>query len=155
MNLAHTFATEILAFRRELSAIDMRPNVLQHRVDGVMYTSAKLPARVGLELGPRVISLLGPGLARLLAAADSDEIPVDKLAAALVIVAERAMRDGLVPLALDLLARTQCAAFRGGGDGPITADRFDDHFAGEYLHLIKVCALVLAHNFRGPTVGVR
>lgn len=152
---AEVYARALLAFAAELKAVDLKTSTVQHRIDGVMYTSTKFPARVGLELMPRVTALVGSGLLRLVAAGDMQTLPIDRLAAALVAVADRALRDGLVPLVLDLLRHTQCGAFRDGGQGPITPDKFDTHFAGEYMHLLKVCALALAHNFRGPTFGSR
>lgn len=149
------YAEALLAFAAEMAALNLRPSTIQHKIDGVTYTSTKLPARVGLELMPRVTTLVGSGLLRLIATGEVDALPIDRLASALVAVADRALRDGLAPLVLDLLASVQCGAFRDGGEGKITADKFDSHFAGEYLHLLKVCALALAHNFRGPTFGVR
>ncbi len=150
---AEVYARAIMAFAAELRAVDLKPSTIQYRIDGVTYTSTKFPARVGLELMPRVTALVSSGLLRLVAVGDLDTLPIDRLVASLVAIADRALRDGLVPLVLDLLARVQCGAFRGGGQGPITPDKFDEHFAGEYVHLLKVCALALAHNFRGPTFG--
>lgn len=152
---AAAYAAALLAFAAELRSIDLKPSTIQHKIDGVTYTSTKFPARTGLELLPRVTTLVGSGLLKLIATGDGDGVPIDRLAVAMVAIADRAMRDGLVPLVLDLLACTQCGAFRGGGDGKITPDKFDEHFAGEYMHLLKVCALALAHNFRGPTFGSR
>lgn len=147
-------AKGVSEFAAELRALNLRESTIQFKIDGITYTSTKLPARTGLELWPRVTALLGAGLLRLIVAGES-ELGMDKLAAALVVVSERAMRDGLVPLVLDLLARMQCGALRGGGQGQITPDVFDTHFAGEYGHLLKVCAFALAHNLRGPTYGAR
>jgi hypothetical protein len=150
---AEIYAKALLAFAADLRAVDLKPSTVQHKLDGVMYTSTKLPARVGLELLPRITTLLGAGMLRLVATGEGEGLSIDRLAAALVATADRALRDGLVPLVLELLANTQCGALRDGGEGKFTPDRFDSHFAGDYLHLLKVCALVLAHNFRGPTFG--
>lgn len=152
---AEIYAKALLAFASEMRSIDLKPSTIQHKIDGVVYTSTKFSARTGLELLPRVTTLVGAGLLRLIATGEAEGLPIDRLALALVAIADRALRDGLVPLVLDLLGSTQCGAFRGGGDGKITPDKFDEHFAGEYLHLLKVCALALAHNFRGPTFGSR
>lgn len=152
---ATVYAQALLAFAAELRAVDLKASTIQHKIDGVCYTSSKFPARTGLELLPRVTTLVGAGLLRLVATGEAETMPIDRLAFALVAIADRAMRDGLVPLVLDLLGSTQCGAFRDGGQGKITPDKFDTHFAGEYVHLLKVCALALAHNFRGPTFGSR
>jgi hypothetical protein len=152
---AEAYAQALVAFAAELRAVDLKPSTIMHKIDGVMYTSTKFPARTGLELMPRVTTLIGAGLLRLVATGEAETMPIDRLAFALVAIADRAMRDGLVPLVLDLLGSMQCGAFRDGGEGKITPDKFDTHFAGEYVHLLKVCALALAHNFRGPTFGSR
>ena len=152
---AELYAKALLAYAAEMRSIDLKPSTIQHKIDGVMYTSIKFPARTGLELMPRVTTLIGSGLLRLVATGEAESLPIDRLALALVAIADRALRDGLTPLVLDLLAHVQCGAFKDGGDGKITGDKFDTHFAGEYLHLLKVCALALAHNFRGPTFGSR
>lgn len=152
---AAIYAKALLAFAAEMRAIDLKPSTIQYKIDGICYTSTKFPARTGLELMPRVTTLVGAGLLRLVATGEAESMPIDRLAHALVAIADRALRDGLVPLVLDLLGSTQCGAFRDGGEGKITPDKFDTHFAGEYVHLLKVCALALAHNFRGPTFGAR
>jgi hypothetical protein len=150
---AASAAAAVVSFMSKLKGVNLRENMVQLEIDGLVYTSVKLPARVGLELAPRVTSLLGAGLLRLVVTAEIEELGADKIAAALVMVSDRAMRDGLVPLVLDLLQKTQCGKLRGGGEGPVVP-AFDSHFAGEYGHLLAVCAFVLAHNFRGPTYGV-
>lgn len=140
-----------MTFATALSGVDCKPRTVQHTIDDLVYTSTKVPASIGLELLPRVTALLGAGLTRAIATGDAADLD----AGAVVRVADRAMRDGLVPLVRDLLQRMKCSrtpAYPNGGD--VLAD-FDEHFAGEYLHLAKVCAFALAHNFRGPTYGGR
>ena len=143
----------VAAYMTELRALDCTPYTVQFRIDGLMYTSEKLPASRGLDVGPRVTALLGTGILRLIVGASEDGLGADQIAAAIVSISDRAMRDGLVPLVLAVLERTSCGKLRGGGDGKVVP-KFDEHFAGEYGHLLKVCAFVLAHNFRGPTYGV-
>lgn len=143
----------VSAYMGELRELDCKGHVVQFSIDGLVYTSEKLPARAGLDIGPRVTALLGTGILRLIVGTDDEGIGADQIAAALVSISDRAMRDGLVPLVLALLDRTSCGKLRGGGDGKVVP-KFDEHFAGEYGHLLKVCAFVLAHNFRGPTYGV-
>lgn len=152
-------AARVLAFAARLKSEDLRKNLVQFEIDGLMYTSTKLPARVGLELFPRVSALLGAGLLRLVVTQEVEELGADRIMAALVLVSERAMRDGLVPLVLDLLRETQCGTLRDEMDkegrpkgGPVVPS-FDTHFRGEYGHLLAVCAFVLAHNYKGPTLG--
>jgi len=133
--------------------VDLRPSTVMFKIDGLTYTSSKLPARVGLEIWPRVSALLGAGLLRLAVTQEVDEMPADRIMAALIVVSDRAMRDGIVPLVLDLLRNTQCDRIRDQREGGYVAPHFDAHFAGEYGHLLKVCAFVLSHNLRGPTYG--
>lgn len=140
-----------VAFGESLKALDCKPGVVQLEIDGLVYTSTKLPTSLGLELWPRVTALLGAALTRSLVTSDAAGIDPGGL----VRVAERAMRDGLVPLVRDLLRKTQCGKLRSTGkDGDVLSD-FDEHFAGDYGHLLKVCVFVLTHNLRGPTYGVR
>lgn len=136
------------AFAKQVAAVDCKPRAIQFSIDGLVYTSVKLPAGVGLELWPRVVALLGSGLTRGLATGEGE---VDL--SAFVRVADKAMKDGLLPLVRDLLVRMQCNKLFTTGQPGLVNDDFDEHFAGEYAHLGKVCVLALAHNLRGPTYG--
>ena len=140
-----------LAFARELGKVDCKPTTVQHPIDGLMYTSSKLPARQGLDLWARLTSLLGPALLRAIATSETEGLDPR----ALVIVAERAMRDGLGTLVESILSRVQCNKLAHTEESGHVVPRLDDHFAGEYLHLLKVCAFAVAHNLRGPTYGAR
>lgn len=138
-----------IAFGEEIKALDCKPGFVQLRIDGLMYTSTKLPASAGLALWPRVTALLGAALTKAVVTGESSDMDPGVL----VRLAERAMRDGLVDLIRDLLARTDCFCLRSTGKPGKVAEDFDAHFAGEYAHLLKVCVFVLTHNLRGPTYG--
>jgi hypothetical protein len=140
-----------LAFGEELKALDCKPAFVQLKIDGLVYTSTKLPASRGLELWPRVTALLGAALARAVVTGDGSGIGAD----AILRLAERAMTDGLLPLVRDLLSKTDCSNVGRTGKAGRVMDGFDDHFSGEYGHLLKVCVLALTHNLRGPTYGAR
>jgi hypothetical protein len=144
-------ATGAKAYLAQLAAVDCKPRTVQMRIDGVMYTSSKLPASIGLELWPRLTALCGSALVRAVATSDMSGFD----ARVIVAVADRAMRDGLVTTCTDLLKRVQCEKTPSQPDGGHVIDDFDEHFAGEYGHLLKVCAFALAHNLRGPTFGAR
>ena len=45
---AEVYAKALIAFVAEFRGINLKPTTIQHKLDGVMYTSSKLPARVGL-----------------------------------------------------------------------------------------------------------
>ena len=140
----------LAAFARKLASIDMKLKTIGPiEIDGLMYTNTKLPASVGLEIWPRLTVLLGSAFTRSIATGSLDGITPDVF----VRVATVAMRDGLAPLCRDLLSRAQVDKLGGLAMPGNVVDDFDEHFAGEYLHLAKVCALVLAHNLRGPTRG--
>lgn len=145
-------SADVLAYAAKLKAVDCKPRVVQLEIDGLMYTSAKLPASIGLELWPRLVALLGSALTRSLATGDVDGIDVS---AVFIRVADRAIRDGLLPLVRDLLQRMQCNKLYTTGAPGKVVDDIDEHFAGEYGHLLRVCAFALAHNLRGPTLGGR
>lgn len=144
-------SAELYAYWLSLASVDCKPSTIQATLDGLVYTSTKLAAGTGVALWPRVIALLGAGTTRLLAGAGGDTPSVDWWAA-ITVIADRAVREDFLGLCKALLERVQCNALRGGGEGKVVP-AFDTHFSGEYLHLLKVCALSLAHNFRGPTLG--
>lgn len=153
----HPFLVAARDFAAELRALDCKPATVQHTIDGLVYTSTKLPFSVGVELFTRLTALIGNGIMRALATGQGlADVDLGEIAAALVGVSERAMKDGLMPTIRDLLARMQCGSRVPGGPvvGPL-AGKLDDHFAGEYVHALKVCVFSMAHNFRGPTLGGR
>jgi hypothetical protein len=154
----HPFLRAAREFAASLAALDCKPRTVQHTIDGVCYTSTKFAFTVGVELFPRITALVGNGVARALATGQGlDEIDIGEIAAAVVGVSERAMRDGLMPIVRDLLSRVQCGSLAPGLPvvGALTPAALDEHFAGEYIHVLKVCVFALAHNYRGPTFGVR
>lgn len=141
-------------FARTLRALDCRPMCAQLEIDGLVYTSEKWAAEIGLELWPRLTALLGPGLGAALRGEGVAELGIDIF----VQVARAAMRDGLVPLVRDVLSAMSCSKFRDTGKaGAISAAAFGrgGHFAGEYEHLARVALFALVHNLRGPTFGAR
>lgn len=141
----------VLEFVTDLQRVDMKPRQVQWKIDGLVYTSTKLPATIGLEIWPRLAALIGAGLTRAIATGDAGDLTGEML----LRIATRAMNDGLVPLVKDLLGRMKCGKLAGTGKPGDVLDDFDEHFAGEYGHLLKVAAFAVAHNLRGPTYGAR
>lgn len=141
--------SSLLEFIRKLGTVDVKPSMVQLEIDGLVYTSTKLAADDGLEIWPRVLGLIGPALTRAIAMGEDFEPTADMLTA----IADRAQRDGLTPLARMLLVRVQCNAIRPTGAQGDLLPHFGSHFAGEYVHLLKVCMFALSHNLRGPTLG--
>lgn len=153
----HPFLRAARDFATELRALDCKPLVVQCTIDGLCYSSKKLPMSIGVELAARLTALIGNGVMRALATGQGlDEVDIEEIAAAVVGVSERAMKDGLMPLVRDLLSKMQCGSRVPDGPivGSLTPEVADAHFAGEYPHLIKVLVFSLAHNYRGPTLGV-
>jgi hypothetical protein len=140
-------------FLERLNTLDCTPMAVQFEVDGLVYTNTKLPAAVGLDVLPRVVSLLGPALMRVVVAGES--VDQTEFLLAVVAVAERAMRDGLVGLMRQLCDKLQCSAVRPVNQPGSIGPAFDQHFAGEYGHLFRVLWFVLVHNFKGFTLGSR
>lgn len=140
----------LVAFAAALGSEDMRPKTKALKIDGLRYSSTKLGAMAGLELLPRVTSLLGP-LARGLATGDTDGLSIESM----LRVADRAQRDGLEALVRALLDKVTVDELAGIKSPGRVVDDLDDHFSGEYMHLLKVCVFALAHNLRGPTRGGR
>jgi len=130
--------------------------VVTESVDGIRYTSTKLPTMAGLNLMGRTGIALGEhGLRTLVLAKVStlDAIMAEVIAGTAV---SRVVAAGLVQLARGLvddpeLARELCQGLKT--ETGAVADRFESHFSGEYPHLFKVLAFVLRHNFMGFTRG--
>lgn len=139
----------VLAYAQELKGVDFKPGTVQHAIDGLMYTSTKLPCSVGIELWPRLVALFGAAMTKAVATGDVEDAGDGMLLG----LADRAMRDGLLPVVRDLLARMKCGQLRTTSKPGDVLPAFDEHFAGEYIHLVKVCAFAVAHNLRGPTLG--
>lgn len=144
---------EALNFIESLKSVDLKPRTVAHKIDGRVYTSTKFPTMIGLELGPRAGALFGAAFAKDWATGETSGWS----ASTLVRVSEKAAQVGLWDFAVALLSAVKCNALQGieGNAGALTAEAINEHFAGEYLHLLKVCSFVFSHNFRGPTLGGR
>lgn len=146
---------DLQAFATEVQALPLRDHQITHTIDGLVYTSTKLPCQKGLDVFFATLAMVGRGLTHRLATGDLAGLDLSVLAT----LAEQAIRHGAVEVAKDLLGQTTCGTLRSGGlvgskmAGNVKA-AFDAHFSGEYLHLLRVCLFVMAHNFRGPTLGV-
>lgn len=141
------------SFAEDVRALDCKPARAQLEIDGLVYTSEKWAASTGLEIGARLVTLLGPGLAAALGTGEIGAIGIDVL----VSVAQAAASAGLIPLAMDTLSSMSVNKLARGNAGRVcgTVRDFDRHFAGEYEHLGRVVIFALVHNLRGPTYGAR
>ncbi len=140
---------QAVAFADVIDKLDCKPRTVQLEIDGLMYTSTKLPADLGLEIWPRCVVMFGAGLARALSTGDLASVGIQGIVA----FASQASADGLMPLFRDLLARMKCGQLHTTKQPGKVLDDFAEHFAGEYPHLIKVVAFAMAHNLKGPTLG--
>ncbi len=144
---------DLIKFAAEIDTINLRDSQIVVTIDGLTYTTTKLPCSKGIEVWTHLSALLGPVFPAVMTGkfAGLDPRVVAK-------VAEQALRLGLVPVLKDLLSSTSVDRLRSGGltgeTGGNVRAHFDTHFAGEYLHLLKVCVLAAAHNLRGPSLGV-
>ncbi|NJK32974.1 MAG: hypothetical protein HC927_11505 [Deltaproteobacteria bacterium] len=95
--------------------------------------------------------MLSPSVFRALAIGDAAFLRADLMTP----IADRAVQHGLYSIARDLLGRTKVNRYQHipGSSGGDVVPEMDEHFAGEYMHLFRVCLFVLAHNYRGPTLG--
>lgn len=136
-----------------LRGLDLTPNQVQVDVDGLMYTSAKWPTGLGLAIWSRLVNMFGSSATQALAGGDVMQA-----------LARSADWHGVEPLFRDCLVNMKCAPLRGqtldDASGPVaprndpkTTGVFDKHFAGEYVHLLKVFQLGTSHNLMGPTLG--
>ena len=124
-------------------------------IDGIQYTTKTFPAAEGLQLLPRLISLLGEQVLSLFIAGRHDiehlaETP-EVLAAMLARIADNA-KDGGLLVFRDLLRYTEADKV-SIGDTQVPGsvfEHFDEHFAGRYGHLLKVCLWVARVSFSEP-----
>lgn len=145
---------DLQAFSAQVQSLPLRDNQIAHTIDGLVYTSTKLPCQKGLDVFFATLAMVGRGLTHRLATGDLAGLDLSVLAT----LAEQAIRHGAVEVAKELLGQTTCGTLRSGGmtgqTGGNVKAAFDSHFSGEYLHLLKVVIFVMGHNFRGPTLGV-
>ena len=141
----------LLSHAKRLASISLKGKRVSLEIDGLRYTSTKLPALAGLELWSRLLAMLGADMLRALVTGSLDGVTMDALARAAV----RSTQLGLSEAVRDLLAGVEVNELAGlKSPGPV-GDDIDGHFAGEYMHLLKVCQFVMAHNLLGPCRGGR
>jgi hypothetical protein len=142
----------LTAHVKEVQALDLKPHKVFMEIDGLTYDSTKLPASVGLEILPKVVSLMGSVSTKSLMLGHLEEVDPQEL---LLRVAFQAMQIGLAPLLKDLLASTNVSSLANTGAHGNCGKAFDSHFSGEYLHLMKVAYFVGCHNLSGFTRGAQ
>ena len=138
--------------------------VKKHRetIDGNAYITETLPATEGLELIGALGGLLDVQAGKLLMAIEGEGearalLEETAVVAALIGSALKAAQaaGGLAPLAKQILHRTVCENMKVGDvvttavEGNVIAN-FDDHFAGRYLHLGKLCVWVVRMSLGLP-----
>ena len=126
-------------------------------IDDKTYTCTTFPAGEGLVILPQLIALLGEEVANHDFATNDKQLDglMDDpkvLGAMMVRISEKAAEnDGLLYLK-ELLKYTACDQVQIG-DAQIQAsvyERFDDHFAGKYMHLFHVVTWVARMSFASP-----
>lgn len=128
--------------------------VVTEEIDGLNYTSSKFPATKALDLMLRTTKVLGDHGLRLLVTSGFAELQGLLGAAmtpAIVQVAYGLAED--LALCKELCGQLKCNSLRPGGGSGSVASNFDLHFQGELVHLFRVLAFVLKHNFLGFTLG--
>lgn len=133
--------------------------VAHEEIDGITYTSTKLAASVGLDVLPKLVALVGEDLVKIGAMGKLEDVlgRPDVIAALIANIAERAVSSDLHGIVRQLFSRLKANRLRtvGGADGGPVLPAFDEHFSGEYMHLFRVIAFVVKHNFAGFTLGAR
>lgn len=131
-------------------------------IDGIDYTCRTFPASEGLVILPKLVSLLGDKVANLVFAVGEDGIEslmgdTKVMTQIMINIAERAEEnDGLLVLR-DLMKYT---TYKEKIKDPLTKqvqeldrsayDKFDDHFAAKYMHLLNVSMWVGRASFGNP-----
>lgn len=126
-------------------------------IDDKTYICKTFPASEALILLPKLMALLGEEVANLVFGTNKEELAQlmsePKIITQLMIrVSERAAdNDGLL-LLRDLMKYTECDKIKVG-DADVRGsvyERFDTHFAADYIHLLKVVAWVARASFANP-----
>ncbi len=131
-------------------------------IDGVTYTATTLPATQGLAIFPRLVALLGEQGVALLFGAGAESfgnmMEDPKVVGALVThIAKGITNAGGQPTDVlrDIMATCSADKCRMG-DTEVQAsvfEHFDEHFSGDYMHLLKVVGWIGQINFMKPSRG--
>jgi hypothetical protein len=133
-------------------------------IDGITYTTHTLPATVGLSVMPRLVALLGDKILPLMFEAGVDgieELFKDPKILAVFIsniserITQRRAEGEADPTDVlrDIMLKTEADKVRIGTTtvrGSVYQN-FDDHFAGNYTHLLKVVGWLGQVNFVPPS----
>jgi hypothetical protein len=144
--------------------MNLRQNPLHHTINGITYTSTKLPASEGLAILAKLAPVLPDQIIRLvvnslLPSQDGEDRPrriqdlsPEQVQSMIVFLLEQMARIDMVGLAKRILANVTFERVKI----PVELrdeETFDDHFAGEYEQLFAVLKFAFLHNFAGPTRG--
>ena len=144
-----SFVSDLQLFVEALKTASPKDKQVQREIDDLVYTSTKLPASVGLEVLVKLGNIVAPVF-------DSTDSSVSQAyTQALLKFLEKLAEEGVSPLLKTILTRTQCNKLATTGAGGYVKDDFDEHFSGEYVHLLKVVIFVLWHNLLGFSRGAR
>lgn len=128
-------------------------------IDDLTYTTTTLPATQGLIILPKLVSLVGEnGMTLLMATSEEGQASLmankEVTAALMAGIAERAEENNGLLVLKELLQTTVCEKGIEIGSNKITGnvggEHFDDHFAGRYMHLIRVAIWVGRASFGQP-----
>lgn len=117
-------------------------------IGGKLWTITLLPATKGLDVGRRLVKILGPAIGQAAGLAGEGGImdaDVSRLSGVLGSLAEHLGEPDTAALVKELATvNVQC-------DGePVTVQNFDIVFAGDYGTLMALVAFVVETNFAGP-----
>jgi hypothetical protein len=128
-------------------------------IDGRVYRTTIFPTLAALELQRRLVSLLSEQVFTLFAAGSAEhrrEALMSPIARAEIIhsVYTRA-NAGDMSVLCDLMENTYCDKIQLGDvtrEGNV-AEHFDEHFRGNFDHMLSVVSWVIEANYAGPTDG--
>lgn len=119
------------------------------QIGGKEWTITLLPATKGLDVGRRLLRLVGPSIGQALGGAGRPGSLLDVDSAALGnAVSDLALRIGEPEAAALVKELVTTGVFCDGKE--VRADLFDLLFAGDYETLLRVAAFVVEVNFRVP-----
>lgn len=136
---------------KRLASISLKGKRVSMDIDGLRYTSTKLPALAGLDLWARLVAMFGTDMLRAFATGSLDGIDMDAIMRAAILATQL----GLSDLVRELLVNVEVNELGGVKSPGSVTDDIDAHFSGEYMHLLKVCQFAVAHNLLGPCRGGR
>lgn len=134
-------------------------------IDGLRYETTTLPATNGLTIFPKFLAIFGQAAIEFALKMRESQMDFSKeslellfenaevISIAMGKVAHKAAENDSLLVVKDLLESTRCLDGKVGDNAvevSLAGSHFDEHFAGRYMHLMRVVIWVFKVNFIAP-----